>query len=214
MFGGFIGTTAQSDSSRACVSALRLSPSRTGLDSLAAETPWRSPGSRTCCFSTCLGSATTPGPASARDLSPPAGVAFSLTGKDRHPDLSFSRLNTQPDDASVYASPTASQRPAQDSRSGRSRYSFPVGLFHPLQHAGLSRRTQSSTLPRFPAQSRNSAGLAKRCNTRLAKGMRAIQYSGPTGLSRRTRSLTLPRAANVHLRARFVPLPDTRCPPG
>jgi hypothetical protein len=38
-----------------------------------------------------------------------------------------------------YASPAASQRPVQDSRSGWSRLSFPVGLFHPLQHAGLSR---------------------------------------------------------------------------
>ena len=36
-----------------------------------------------------------------------------------------------------------SRRPAQDSRSGWSRFSFPVGLFHPLQHAGLSRRTLS-----------------------------------------------------------------------
>jgi hypothetical protein len=25
--------------------------------------------------------------------------------------------------------------------------SFPVGLFHPLQHAGLSRRTRSTDLP-------------------------------------------------------------------
>ncbi len=133
LFGSFIGTTAWSDSSRTYMSALWLSPSRTGLDPLAAETPWTSPGSLACCFSTCLGSATKPGPASARDLSPPAGVTFSLIGKDRHPDLSFSRLNTQPADAFVYASPTASQRPAPDSRSGRSRYSFPVGPFHPLQ---------------------------------------------------------------------------------
>jgi hypothetical protein len=70
-------------------------------------------------------------------LSPPAGVAFSLTGKHRHPDLSFSRLNTLPADASVYASLAASQRPAQDSRSGRSRCSFPVGLSHPLQTCRL-----------------------------------------------------------------------------
>src|ERR1035438_3677363 len=43
--------------------------------------------------------------------------------------------------ASVYASPTGSRRSTQDSRSGWSRCSFPVGLLHPLQHAGLSRRT-------------------------------------------------------------------------
>jgi hypothetical protein len=37
---------------------------------------------------------------------------------------------------------TASRRPTQDSRSGWSRCSFPVGLLH-LQHAGLSRRTDT-----------------------------------------------------------------------
>src|ERR1017187_2074369 len=58
---------------------------------------------------------------------------------------SFRSSIAQPTDASVYASPAASRRPVQDSRSGWSRFSFPVGLFHPLQHAGLSRRTLSPT---------------------------------------------------------------------
>jgi len=66
------------------------------------------------------------GPCVSSRSSAAAGVAFSQTGKDRHPDLSFSRLNVPPADASVYASPTASQRPAQDSRSGWIRFSFPV----------------------------------------------------------------------------------------
>ncbi len=35
----------------------------------------------------------------------------------------------------------------QDSRSGWSRCSFPVRLFHPLQHAGLSRRTAVPSRP-------------------------------------------------------------------
>jgi hypothetical protein len=77
----------------------------------------------------------------ARDLAPLDGVAFPLTEKGRRPRFSFSQLNTRPADASVYASPAASRRPVQDSRSGWSRFSFPVGLSHPLQHAGLSRRT-------------------------------------------------------------------------
>jgi hypothetical protein len=44
-------------------------------------------------------------------------------------------------DALIYASTAASRRPSQDSGSGCSRFSLPVGLFHPLQHAGLARRT-------------------------------------------------------------------------
>jgi hypothetical protein len=88
------------------------------------------------------------GPGVGSRITPPAGVAFPLTEKGRRPVLSFRSSIAQPTDASVYASPAASRRPVQDSRSGWSRFSFPVGLFHPLQHAGLSRRTLSPGLPR------------------------------------------------------------------
>src|ERR1039457_6343257 len=81
--------------------AYGYSPSRTGLP---AQTPKRSPGSRAYCFSACLGSSTTPGPTSARDITPPAGVAFPLTDKRRRPVLSFRSSIAQPTDASVYAS--------------------------------------------------------------------------------------------------------------
>ena len=92
------------------------------------------------------GSSTTPDLAMARDLSPSANVAFPLTEQGRHPVLSFRSSITQPTDGSIYASPAASRRPVQDSRSGWSRFSFPVGLFHPLQRAGLSRRTLAPVL--------------------------------------------------------------------
>jgi hypothetical protein len=52
------------------------------------------------------------------------------------PGSQFSELHTLPTDASVYASPAASRLPPQDSRPGRIRCSFPVGLLHPLQYAG------------------------------------------------------------------------------
>src|ERR1035437_6013164 len=81
--------------------AYGYSPSRTGLP---AQTPKRSPGSRAYCFSACLGSSTTPGPTSARDITPPAGVAFPLPEKGRRPVLSFRSSIAQPTDASVYAS--------------------------------------------------------------------------------------------------------------
>src|SRR5208282_1927236 len=59
----------------------------------------------------------------------------------------FLELNTQPTDTSVYASPAASRRPAQDSRPRWSRSSFLVGLLHPLPYAGLSRRTSAPDTP-------------------------------------------------------------------
>ena len=40
-----------------------------------------------------------------------AGMASPPTEKVRRPIVGFSQLNTQPTDASVYASPTASRRP-------------------------------------------------------------------------------------------------------
>src|ERR1019366_8426975 len=111
-------------------------PSRTGL---LAQTPKRSPGSRACSFSACLGSTTT------RDHSPTratvgACVAFPHCPQGRHPGLGFrssipcpliplSTLRRQPRDC------------LRKTRGQAVRYSFPVRLFHPLLHAGLSRRT-------------------------------------------------------------------------
>src|SRR5271157_4841822 len=66
------------------------------------------------------------------------------------PGSMFSQLDTLPTGTSVYASPAASRRPTQDSRPGWSRCSFPVGLFHPLQYAGLSRRSLTPFPPHFP----------------------------------------------------------------
>jgi hypothetical protein len=82
-------------------------------------TPKRSPGSRACSFSACLGSTTT------RDHSPARAtvgvcVAFPLRYQGRHPDLRFSQLNTLPTDTSIYASTAASRLPPQNSRPGGS----------------------------------------------------------------------------------------------
>jgi hypothetical protein len=56
----------------------------------------------------------------------------------RDSELTFRSSITRPTDALVYASTATSRRQPQDSGSGWIRFSFPVGLFHPLQHAGLS----------------------------------------------------------------------------
>jgi hypothetical protein len=51
-------------------------------------------------------------------LAPEPSFAFPLRPKGRHPEFGFSKLNTRPVSASVYAWRAASRRPAQDSRSG------------------------------------------------------------------------------------------------
>src|SRR5208283_3593306 len=91
-------------------------PSRTGPH---LGTPKRSPGSRACSFSACLGSTTTRDHPPARDV---VGVcvAFPLRKQGWHPDLWFSQLDTLPTDSSVYASTAASRLPPQDSRPGGS----------------------------------------------------------------------------------------------
>src|SRR5208282_5630058 len=91
-------------------------PSRTGPHE---GTPKRSPGSRACSFSACLGSTTTRDHPPARD-SVGVCVAFPLRKQGRHPDLWFSQLDTLPTDSSVYASTAASRLPPQDSRPGGS----------------------------------------------------------------------------------------------
>src|SRR5712692_2067352 len=63
----------------------------------------------------------------------------------------------RPTDTLVYASTAPSRTPPQDSGSRWSRFSFLVGLFHPLQHAGLSRRTRrqdSNLQPYLPTTAR------------------------------------------------------------
>jgi len=136
-------TTARSDSSAAYMSGLWFLtfPDR----SARADT---TEASRFSCmlFLDVLGVSDYAGPEadSRSNAGAPCGLPFNFTRSP--PGSAFSKLNTQPTDASVYASPAASRRPTQDSRSGWIRYSFPVGLFHPLQHAGLSRRTLTTPL--------------------------------------------------------------------
>ena len=143
LFGDFIGSTARSDSSPAYMSGLWL-----------LAFPDRSPQGNTEEVSrfSCILLRGVPG---VFDYAgPDVGSRFIAvrpcclptvrTGSA--PGSMFSQLDTLPTGASVYASPAASRRPAQDSRPGWSRCSLPVGLFHPLQYAGLSRRSLSPFL--------------------------------------------------------------------
>src|SRR5271163_2124236 len=122
------------------VRIMDLSPSRTGL---LAQTLWRSPGSRAHCVLTCMDSSTTPSPAATRDLTRRADVAFPLTEKGRHPVACFRSSMIPPASplSTLRYDPSRDHR--QDSRPEWSRFSFSVGLLHPLQCAGLSRRSLS-----------------------------------------------------------------------
>ena len=117
-----------------------LSPSRTGL---LAQTLWRSPGSRAHCVLTCLDSSTTPCPAATRDITRLADVAFPLTEKGRHPVACFRSSIIPPASPLSTLRCDTSRNHRQDSRPEWSRFSFSVGLSHPLQCAGLSRRSLS-----------------------------------------------------------------------
>ena len=98
------------------------SPIRTGLDSGWIEKPRRSPGSRACCFSACAGSKTTQSQPATRDLTRIAVLPSPFADGVGALVQSFSKLNTRPTDAAVYASRAASRRPVQNSRSGWSRF--------------------------------------------------------------------------------------------
>ena len=109
---------------------------------LSSKTCRRSPGSRACCFSACAGSKTTQDRAIHSRLSwllcclPPLGtesapcsVGFSKLNSPAHRYLCL-RLRRY----------LATSPPRLEARMD-SLLSFPVRLFHPLQHAGLSRRS-------------------------------------------------------------------------
>jgi hypothetical protein len=51
-------------------------------------------------------------------------VAFPFRPQGPHSEMEFSKLNTQPTDASVYASTNTSRHSPQNSRSGRFAISF------------------------------------------------------------------------------------------
>ena len=75
-------------------------------------------------------------------------VAFHSYDSVGTPNSLISRLNGWPARAPVNASLRPHGSPTHHSGSPWDRYSFGVGLFHPLLHAGLSRR-----FPQLPPSS-------------------------------------------------------------
>ena len=123
-----------------------LWPSRTGLRILS-KACWRSPGSRACCFLTCAGSSTTQDRTATRDNAA-AVLPSSYSEGSRHPDLSAFRSSiTPPINASGLRFEThLTVGSARLEVRMESLFPFPVGLLHPLQHAGCSENNNSSRL--------------------------------------------------------------------
>src|SRR6266404_6586902 len=86
------------------------------------------------------------GPKQRLAISAAAVLPSSYSEWSRHPDLrAFRSSIAPPTDASVYASRnTPRDVPCKTQGQDGFATSFPVGLLHPLQHAGLSRRSPDS----------------------------------------------------------------------
>ena len=114
------------------------------------QAPMRSLGYRACCFAACRGSLTSLGPTVARDLTPSAGVAFPLQPQSRRPVLGFrSSIPSPPLPLSTLQPSPYDERCKTRGRNGVAS-PYPVGFFHPLQHAGLSPRSAVPLTPIHP----------------------------------------------------------------
>ena len=96
-------------------------------------------------FSACAGSQTTQDRTShSRVTQPPYCLPPTRKGVGILIRRLFEAQSARPTDASVYASNDTSRCRPQDSRSGWIRYFLSCRDLHPLQHAGLSRRSPDS----------------------------------------------------------------------
>jgi hypothetical protein len=106
---------------------------------VGGDQPARYPGSRACCFSACAGSQTTGDPTAPRiggaaSVAFPAGCPVGISDdlfEALYPAHQYRCLGF---DADLAISPARLE-------ARMVRYSFPVGLVHPRQHASLSRRS-------------------------------------------------------------------------
>src|SRR5437870_10095868 len=144
LFDWFTGTTAQSDFSSTCMSAVWFMAFADR--SCSFEQDVREISRFSCMlFLSVRGFSDYAGPNSHSRNSVAAVLPSSISEGSRHPDPSAFR--------SSIARPTGTSGlrftrhltvpPARLEARMESLFSFPVGLFHPLQHAGLSRRTPS-----------------------------------------------------------------------
>jgi hypothetical protein len=130
LFGGFAGTAPMFDSSPGVHARIVLLASRADPAAGTPRMPARSLGSRACSFSTCVRLLDYAGPdENSRCRFRQCGLPVACTRSA--PGIRFSKLDSSPVDASVYTSPGASRRPAQDSRSRWFATPFLWGSFIP-----------------------------------------------------------------------------------
>src|SRR5437667_10004104 len=141
LFGWFTGTTAQSDFSGTCMSAVRFMAFADRSCSFEQDVPEISRFS-------CMLFLSVPGSQTTQDRQPLANsvaavLPSSISEGSRHPDPSAFRSSiARPTGTSGLRFTRHLAVPlARLEARMESLFSFPVGLFHPLQHAGLSRRS-------------------------------------------------------------------------
>jgi hypothetical protein len=150
LFDWFISNTPESDSSAAYMTGVRHCAFPVRSESGWTQTLQRSPGSRTCSFSTCLGSSTTQGPERTRKKTPPPVWPSPDVHRVGTLNFPFSKLINPARRCLCLRFDCHLTATAAKLEVRMVRYSFPVGLSHSLLHAGLSRRTHNSgTIPPF-----------------------------------------------------------------
>ena len=156
-------------------------------------------------------------------------VAFPFEERVGAPVQSFSKLNTRPTDAAVYASRAASRRPVQNSRSGWNRYllsrktlsspttcrfipAHPQVGFEPttlrltVNFRGYGPRTPAAKLLKIRARwlgpERRLASRKRKVVTKLVTVLDPISASGSAGQScEQSASQGCDQVRNGHLRA-------------
>src|SRR5713101_2941688 len=142
LFHWFTGTTAQSDFSSTCMSAVWFMAFADR--SCSFEQDVREISRFSCMlFLSVRGFSDYAGPNSHSRNSVAAVLPSSISERSRHPDPSAFRSSIAPPTGTSGLRFTRhlTVPPARLEARMESLFSFPVGLFHPLQHAGLSRRT-------------------------------------------------------------------------
>src|SRR5437879_1830535 len=145
LFDWFTGTTAQSDFSGTCMSAVWFMAFADR--SCSFEQDVREISRFSCMlFLSVRGFSDYAGPNSHSRNSVAAVLPSSISERSRYPDPSAFRSSIAPPTGTSGLRFTRhlTVPPARLEARMESLFSFPVGLFHPLQHAGLSRRTPSS----------------------------------------------------------------------
>src|SRR5438046_4192039 len=145
LFDWFTGTTAQSDFSGTCMSAVWFMAFADR--SCSFEQDVREISRFSCMlFLSVRGFSDYAGPNSHSRNSVATVLPSSISEGSRHPDPSAFRSSiTRPTGTSgLRFTRHLTVPPARLEARMESLFSFPVGLFHPLQHAGLSRRTPVS----------------------------------------------------------------------